>query len=134
MAAAHNSPNSNVSASFLQDSDDIEMRLSEAKQFTKSESKHLGGISMTLQHENTILKARLDDNNEAATLNPEICEMLGKAPLRCLPMPSPRFFDELVPVLAEYVETHDIDYNQHARFLAIWNDFARMQALEPVSG
>ncbi|KAK8223153.1 hypothetical protein HDK90DRAFT_515495 [Phyllosticta capitalensis] len=134
MATAHNPPNSNVSASFLQDSDGIEMRLSEAKQFTKSDSKRLGGISMTLQHENIILKASLDDNNEAATLNPEICEMLGQAPLRCLPMPIPRFFDELVSVLAEYVETHIIDYNQHAMIQAIRDDFARMQALDPVSG
>ncbi|KAK7539368.1 uncharacterized protein J3D65DRAFT_666099 [Phyllosticta citribraziliensis] len=112
---------------FERDSSKMRGLLEDAKRFKRSESRRLSRIIQGLRSENATLQGNL---NNQETITAEVSNVLREVPVRCLPMPSPAYFDELMPLLAEFFETYDDDYRENSTYDSIWEDFARMQAAE----
>ncbi|KAK8242856.1 hypothetical protein IWZ00DRAFT_532273 [Phyllosticta capitalensis] len=113
---------------FQSDTSRIQSRLVDAKNFGKSESKRLTTFACQLQEENNMLQKNLEGQN--ATITVEVRNALQNVPLRCLPYPAARYFDDLMPVVADYIETYDIEHSNNPGYMSIWNDMARAQATE----
>ncbi|KAK8159428.1 hypothetical protein IWX90DRAFT_300371 [Phyllosticta citrichinensis] len=116
-----------MTSPFERDASKMRGLLEDAKKFKRSESRRLSRIIQSLRSENTVLQGNLSSQ---ATITAEVSNVLHEVPVRRLPTPSPAYFDELMPLLADFVETHDDDYRGNPVYDSIWEDFARMQAAE----
>ncbi|KAK8223152.1 hypothetical protein HDK90DRAFT_113612 [Phyllosticta capitalensis] len=113
---------------FHSDTSTIQARLVDAKTFGKSETKRMTTLARHLQEDNKMLQENLEGHN--ATVTPSVRNALQHVPLRCVPFPAARYFDDLLPVVADYIETYDTDHRGNPSYIAIWNDMARLQATE----